>query len=319
MADIVDLIINGFKSKEYIVGEWLAKGEMLMVFAGRGVGKTYISLKLGHSIASGGNFLGYSTKQTRVVYFDGEMGNSAIARRMKTIDSTQSNSRGLEKGMFCVHSFEDCPMEQMWNLADFSHQKLYDQVIEKSKAEVIIIDNINTCHNLKGSTDSDMNAWIRIQTWAIKKRSEGKLIIFVHHAGKSGAQLGTSQRENILDLIIELRKSRVDSQLGFNGIEWHVSKVRDLPPDKLKDMYIEYNVGLDGMEIYYSNLKEKRHAQARKWALGGFTKAQVSERLNMPKWEVEQAIKEAMPEVEDKNFAEPVDYGFFEDDNKGVF
>lgn len=293
MSDVFDIIKQGFTPKQYVVGEWLAKGEMAMIFAGRGVGKTYIALLLAHSIACRNDFLCWPTKGKGVMYFDGEMGKEAISRRLKMMDDSTQTANGLVKDKIFIQSYQDCAMEMMWNLSDPNQQKLYDECIEKSGCDVVIIDNINTCHHLMDNRDNEMSAWIRIQKWAVRQKGLGRCLIFIHHAGKSGMQLGTSQKENIQDYIIELKKSRIVSSKGTNGIEWHVDKSRDVAPDALSDMFLEYHITeSDGFYIRHSPLNDAKKREVKRLVTDGFTKPQIAEKLNIPKWLVTEYIKD---------------------------
>ena len=42
--------------------------------------------------------------------------------------------------------------------------------------------------------------------WALSLRRAGKSVLFIHHAGKSGTQRGTSRKEDVLDTVINLRR-----------------------------------------------------------------------------------------------------------------
>jgi hypothetical protein len=52
----------------------------------------------------------------------------------------------------------------------------------------------------------DTDGWTPVQSWALSLRRAGKSALFIHHGGKSGAQRGTSRKEDVLDAVISLRR-----------------------------------------------------------------------------------------------------------------
>ena len=65
---------------------------------------------------------------------------------------------------------------------------------------LIVVDNISTL--CRTGTENESDSWDVVQMWALKQRSAGRSVLFVHHAGKTGAQRGTSKREDVLDTVI---------------------------------------------------------------------------------------------------------------------
>ena len=67
-----------------------------------------------------------------------------------------------------------------------------------------------------------------IQKWALRQRSKGKSMAFIHHAVKSGPQRGTSRRRDALDTEIALK--RPSDYKGDQGarFEVHFEKARGL-------------------------------------------------------------------------------------------
>ena len=88
------------------------------------------------------------------------------------------------------------------NLGDPKSQPFYDNVI--ADADLIVVDNLSTiCPSVK---ENDADSWVPVQAWALAQRRAGRSVLFVHHAGNSGAQRGTSRKEDTLETIIGLRR-----------------------------------------------------------------------------------------------------------------
>jgi AAA domain/Winged helix-turn-helix DNA-binding len=110
-------------------------------------------------------------------------------------------------------------------LPDLSHpqsQQFYDDVI--ADADLIVVDNISTlCRSIK---ENDADSWTPVQQWALAQRRAGKSVLFVHHAGKSGTQRGTSRKEDVLDTVISLRRPPDYSPEHGCRFEIHFEKAR---------------------------------------------------------------------------------------------
>jgi hypothetical protein len=48
--------------------------------------------------------------------------------------------------------------------------------------------------------------WLPVQMWALGLRRAGKSVLFIHHAGKTGVQRGSSRKEDVLDTVVALRR-----------------------------------------------------------------------------------------------------------------
>ena len=78
-----------------------------------------------------------------------------------------------------------------------------------------------------------------MQGWLLRLRQQGLSALAVHHAGKSGAQRGTSRREDLLDTVIALQhpsdyvpseglrcEIRYEKNRGFHGEDAKAFEVR---------------------------------------------------------------------------------------------
>src|SRR5438552_795292 len=73
-----------------------------------------------------------------------------------------------------------------------------------TEADLIVIDSIST---LAGAgKENEAESWLPMQEWALALRRAGKSVLLLHHDGKGGQQRGTSRREDILDVVIHLRR-----------------------------------------------------------------------------------------------------------------
>ncbi len=67
-----------------------------------------------------------------------------------------------------------------------------------------------------------------MQQWLLRLRRRGVSVLVVHHAGKNGEQRGVSNREDLLDTSISLRRPSDYSPAEGARFEVHVAKGRGL-------------------------------------------------------------------------------------------
>lgn len=211
--DIDDLASREYAPLTYVLDPWLTLPSLSILWAWRGVGKTWVALSIAHAAATAGEFLGWKApKAYRVVYIDGELGARTVVERMFRVDASAKQSV-VGKNLRVV-TYEDAPNKIIWNLAHPAEQSTYTKIVED--ADLIVIDNIATTVRQAGrGLQTDVETWASVQSWAIARRSEGKSILFIDHAAKAGHQRGTSTKEDVVDTIISLtRDSEYDPSFG---------------------------------------------------------------------------------------------------------
>lgn len=197
LSDFVRLDIP--KAKD-LLSSWLTEQSSTMIYANRGVGKTFFSLNCAYALASGKGFLKYESEQkTPVIYLDGEMQAPLMIERLNSISGGDVENVPIHIVTPDLQGDKGVP-----DISTAEGQAEIDEMIEEVGAKVIFVDNLSTLSRSGQENDSD--SWNPIQTWAIKHRSQGRSIVFIHHANKGGGQRGTSKKEDILDNVIYLKR-----------------------------------------------------------------------------------------------------------------
>ena len=213
-----EFLAKELPERESIIQPCLPKQGLMMIYAKRGVGKTYFALFLACKIASGSSFFNERWKISRkwkVLYIDGEMPANSMQERLRTLANNSCDKENLSI------LTRDLQMNGvMPNLATEEGQEAIEHLVEK--ADVVIVDNLSTLAT--GGKENEANSWDPIANWALRLRSIGKSIIFIHHAGKDNNQRGTSKKEDILDTVINLKHpSNYNSEEGAR-FEIHFEK-----------------------------------------------------------------------------------------------
>lgn len=153
-----------------------------MIYAERGVGKTFFALEVTMAIARADIFLSFNAlKPCRVLYIDGEMPANTMQERLRCILERNPESPHMVEPIFITPDLQLDPMP------DLSTVEGQEKIVESVKnADLIIIDNIST---LCGSgKENEADSWLPIQQWVLQLRRQGKSVLFIHHAGKNGTQ-----------------------------------------------------------------------------------------------------------------------------------
>lgn len=233
-TDAVDIAKMKFSPTLSLLGAWLLAPSLGMIYGKRGSGKSFLAMAIALCVAGGGKFLKWASRAaSRVAYVEGELGKQVIQNRVKAL--VTGCDYDFDVGQLEFLTYEDTG-GVIPNLADPDWQEYYSQYIRHK--DLIIFDHLSACVR-PGPRETEVEAWARVQEWAIKARGDGKAIIFIHHAGKSGAQRGTSTREDALDYVIALRQPALyEATLGCQ-FELHFEKARHFFGEEAEPLSVE--------------------------------------------------------------------------------
>ena len=196
---------------------------LAMMYAPRGLGKSWLGLSIGLAVASGGNLLRWrSPKPRRVLVVDGEMPLADLQLRLAAITT----------GMAVVvpnNGFKILAANSTESGIDIGDQEC-QQAIESLAADVdlVILDNLST---LASGSEGASDAWLPMQNFLLRLRRKGVSVLTIHHACVNGRQRGTSRREDALDTVIALRRPADYSPKDGARFEIHIEKARILTGD----------------------------------------------------------------------------------------
>lgn len=280
---IGSLFDTEFEQRKEIFGPIIQDGTLTLLYAPRGIGKTFFALQLAHAISTQSPFLKWvSDGEYKTCLFDGEMGRERLTNRFRKLD--KGAFQQVRGGMMHIVTLEHFN-NKMPNLASFEDQKIYRGEI--GDARVVIIDNLLTCSAPENKWDDEVKMWKRIQELLLELRAKGKAVVMIHHAGKSGEQIGTSMKENIMDNIIALRRYKnmyqVDDEENCLRMEMHFEKNRNFYGEDAKPLYIEYrNLSHDEGCWNWFPLEQKNKERIKSYYRNSWSVSEIGELLNVP-------------------------------------
>lgn len=273
---------------EYLVAPWLQEKSLTMIYAPRGIGKTFFALTLALSITCGDDFLKWHASRRRgVLYIDGEMPAATIQKRIEKLISNYSYDSDAP---FRIVT-KDQNSEVKFDLSDEKFQHLVEKQLGKIK--LIVIDNISTLCHVK---ENDAESWMPIQEWALQMRARGISVLFVHHAGKGGAQRGTSKREDILDTVISLRRPPEYSPTDGAVFELHFEKSRGFTGEDVQPIQLSLNEIGDKLKWQVETVEQTSYERVINLANEGLTQTDIAKELGINKSNVSRHMKRAEQE-----------------------
>jgi AAA domain-containing protein len=207
--------------REMLLAPILQEASLSMLYAPRGIGKSWAALSIGIAVATGASFLRWQAPRPRcVVVVDGEMPLSDLQKRLAML----SVERGLVVANENLRILAADATETGIDIGSLEGQLALESHLKG--VELLILDNLATL--MASGSESAGEAWLPLQNWLLKLRRKGIAVLLVHHAGLNGRQRGTSRREDALDVVLALRRPGDYSPLQGARFEVHFEKLRTL-------------------------------------------------------------------------------------------
>lgn len=278
------LLTTKFPPRALMLAPWLPEKGLAMIFAPRGVGKTWIALSIAHAIAGGGTFLRWSTSHPRrVLYIDGEMPTATLQERYGAVVSASGHDVPGENFRLLAADFQP---DGLPDLADADTQQFLNKGI--GDAELIIVDNLSTV--ARGLKENEADSFGPVQSWLLAQRAAGRSVLLIHHAGKGGSQRGTSRKEDTLDTVISL--TRPPGYQAAEGARFEVrfTKSRGFWGEEAAPFEARFSDNVwSTSEIVADDSLEALAAMRA----GGFSIRQIAERTGLGKSTVDRRMKGA--------------------------
>lgn len=215
-----------------------------IMYAPRGIGKTFAALSVAVAVASGGAVFNWRAPMPKkVLYVDGEMPAIAMQNRLAALVGGMAiPPLALENLNLITPDLQSRPIPDLSTVGGQAALEPYLKGVD-----MVVLDNIATlCRTGK---ENESQSWQTMQAWLLELRRRGITVLLIHHAGKSGDQRGTSAREDIMDTVISLRRPREYSMAEGARFEVHLTKARAVLGDDAKPF--EANLVAEGNALHW--------------------------------------------------------------------
>jgi hypothetical protein len=282
-TDLLDLLMMDLPPRSYVLDPILPVKAIAEVYAWRGSGKTFITMEMAVCIASGlpTCFDVWSIPEKRpVLYVDGEMNREDLQERAQQI-AKGHGMRLPDRGdlRWIAADLEEVPPQIV--TAD-GRRRIEDHL---RGGELIILDNLSTLQYT--GTERETEEWAVTQDWLLSLRRRGFTSIFLHHAGKDGKQRGTSNREDVVNLVLGLRKPADYSQDEGLRCEVYFEKVRGKATGPaVQPFELKLETDEKGCSWLRRPLKQIIAQRAFQMLAAGMRPNDIADDLHMSRWQV---------------------------------
>src|SRR5262245_9536033 len=272
---------------------WLPEGGNVMIYGGRGVGKTLTLLGLAASLVTGTPFLAWTTTDpVGVLYIDGEMALDELRQRMtRLISGKQQAPLQFLTSEWVFHKLK----RDLVLTSEAVRNEILQILDANQEIRVVILDNISALFT--GIDEDRKRDWEPIAAWLLRLRHRGLATVLVHHAGKGGQQRGTSGREDSLDTVIHLNKpAGVDAREGCH-FELSFTKCRDVTGEPVAPLDVRLDT-IDGrLSWKWNPLEVSKLDEARKLIAEGVNgPTELAEELGITKGYASKLIRKLRTE-----------------------
>lgn len=263
------------REREYILKPIIFKGSRTLIYAASGIGKTYFGLGLTASISSSYMFNKKWTKDKpyRVLYIDGEMGFEAIKKRFSLF--ARSSLSGVT--FLC---FDKCKNNLPPNIADPKVQRRLLEIA--SDYDAVIFDNWCSLRRPFEKRQDDTDLWRSFHVFNITLSARGKATVMIHHAGKSGSYLGTSEMTQAMDIVLRLQRPSDYQESQGATFEMVYEKARDLKGEDTESQLVVFKSDLLGTSFSFTPISETLPTKIMKLKNLNMSDRQIAAELNLP-------------------------------------
>jgi KaiC/GvpD/RAD55 family RecA-like ATPase len=280
--------------RQRIIEPWLPEKGLVLIYSPRGTGKTLFATTSAYAIAVGADFLGFKTLGVprKVLYVDGEMPAEVMQERLAAIVGSFQKRPPTDDHFRLLSS--DLSKIGLPDLGTDEGQAWLD--VRVRDAEVLYLDNLSTL--VRSGRENEAEGWLPMQNWVLKHRRAGRSVIMVHHAGKGGAQRGTSRREDVLDTVISLRRPSDYTPDQGARFEVHFEKARGFLGQAAQPFEAKYELR-DGKALWTrTEMFDAQRMRVSALLKDGTSIRDTAEELRMTKSKVERIRKKLVEDGE---------------------
>lgn len=289
VVTVAELLALDIPPREMLLSPIIPSQGLAMLYSPRGIGKTHVALGIAYAVASGGTFLRWrAPKPRRVLLIDGEMPGATLQARLASI-AAGAEIEPPDPSFLRILAADLQGFGGVPNLATAEGVAALDPLLHGD--EFIIVDNIST--TCRHGRENESESWEPVQDWALRQRRAGRSVLFVHHAGKGGAQRGTSRREDVLDTVISLRRPDDYNPIEGARFEVHVEKGRGIVGADAEPFEARLEIH-DGAAVWSTrNLEDVTLRRVADLHTEGFSVRDIATELNISKSRADRLIRKA--------------------------
>ena len=279
-----DFVEVTFPPQERLLGQWLLTRSIVMVHAPRGAGKTWFGLSVAIAVATGTSLLNWhADRPAKVLYVDGELPGALVQRRLQLLGGPHERLRIISPDLL------DQRDQRMPNLGTPEGRNAFDAIIEDVNFDLVILDSISTLD--RSGTENDASSWREIQDWAMRHRSKGRTIVFMHHEGRNNKPRGSSKREDVLDIMVGLKPMPNLADGTSSAFELRFTKYREIFGQDILTRILRLSTDQDKATWSSEPLPKSQFDEVQALKKEGLSQATIAKRLGVTPGRISQIVK----------------------------
>lgn len=283
VVNIRELLSLDIPPRGHVLFPVIPEQGLVMLFADRGTGKTFVGFHVAYAVASGGHvFRWHADKPRRVLYLDGEMPLAAVQQRFADLVAVADTEPDDDFLRIVTPDLQGDFL--MPNLATEEGQARLEPYL--AGVELVVVDNLATLARTGRSNDEDH--WLPVQEWILRLRRRGMSVLLIHHASKNGSQRGTAAKEDVLDTVIRLTRPRdYEAEQGAR-FEVTLTKARGLCGEDAEPFEAAL---VNGCQWTVRSVEDALSDQVRALAADGLTMRELAEETGRSKSTIARLCK----------------------------
>jgi len=276
--NISDFLSLKLPKRNFLLHPIIPQQGLALLYAPRGLGKTYTALSIALAVAFGGEIYGWKAEKPHpVLYIDGEMPAGSMQERLSGLcKGMGADSVTPEQFQIITPDLQTVPMP---NLSRTAGQKAVDALLQQTK--LVVIDNLATL--CRSGKENESDSWMPVQSWLLELRRRGLSVLIVHHAGKSGDQRGTSAKEDIMDTVISLRRPKGYAMQEGARFEVHLTKARGIAGEEVKPFEVQLQDANGTLSWIKRDIEDAELGQMKKHLANGLSIREIAEEMGKSK------------------------------------
>ncbi len=261
---------------------------LTMLYAPRGIGKTFVALNIALAVATGKSMFNNkwsAVKPSKVLLVDGEMPAYSLQDRLKNMElSNNVDTSDLDNLQILSSDLQEIGIP---DLSTVDGQQLIEEHLDGVK--LLILDNLSAL--CISGRENESESWLPMQKWLSFLKRRGISVLLIHHANKAGNQRGNSKKEDLLDTVIVLR--RVKNYCSQDGakFEIHYEKARGFYGEAAKSFAVELKEDEGKLIWNVSELEEGEITRILALEQEGLSHREIAEELGMSASTVNRRLK----------------------------
>lgn len=288
VINVNELLSMVLPERGHVLKPVIPEQGLAMLYAPRGLGKTWVALSIACAVASGQAIFGsWKAEEARhVLYLDGEMPAVAIQERLASI--LAGCDMNIHDPDYLRILTPDLQTGFMPNIATPDGQDAIEPFLKD--VALVVVDNIATLG--RAGRENEAEGWLPVQEWLLRLRRAGIAVLLVHHAGKSGGQRGTSSREDILDTVIAMKRPEDYKAEEGARFEVHLEKARGFCGNEAKAFEASLRLDNNRMVVWTTRqIEDVRLARVQELKALGMSEREIAEETGITKSTVHNLLK----------------------------